>query len=368
MNESNIQQNTGKANDEIDILDVGSRVWGGFKSFLKDLIAFLLGFIIGVKDLIVFAIVFFIRKSVWIVSFALLGIIWGMVYYYIQKPFYTSRLEGFSGGVDNTVVIDHINKLYRMINPEKPETLAENLGLTVEQAKAVRNIKAHYGIDVNFDGKPDYVDEKGSYDPRNRRDTIQVRVPSLFYVRVDLYDESVLPYLRESLFKFINSNTYIQTLYEIDKKQKRDLIDELAKEINKIDTVHLISVNNNKKASLELGQKLFLMGSEPEIRLFYPEILSLYGQIQDLQRSLEISDKPVIVIQDFVAAQYVERGSTYYIFRLGFTMALMGLTCAIFWQYRKTLWAKIISKEVPTPKFLTYIQWDERLNTVKREK
>ena len=325
MNESNNQQNVGKQNDEIDIFEFCSRMWDTFKEFFT-----------AVKELVLTFIIFTLRKTLWIASFALLGVIVGYTYSSLRKPYYTSMLEGNSGGVDNTVVIDHINRLFHMKN--KPEILANTIGLSVEQAKQVNYIKAFYGIDVNRDTIPDFIDEFETFNPR---DTTQKRVPSVFYIKVALYDEDILSVLRERLFQYINNNAYIQTLYDIDKKQKEELIDDIAKEIAKIDELHLVEINR-RTANVEIGQRLYLTGAEPEIRLFYNDILNLRTKMQDLQKSLDLTDKPVVIVQDFIPAQFVEKTSLHYIVKMGLLMSLFGFFFATVWHYRKILWKLIV--------------------------
>ena len=344
MNESDIkqdQQNVGKSNDEIDLLEISSRAWKGFRNFFVSTLVFL-------KDFVVAFVIFTIRKSVWVFSFALIGVALGFVYGTLKKPYYTSMLEGYSGGVDNSVVIDHINQLNRMV--KKPEVLASFLGISPEQAEQIRYLKALYGIDVNFDGKWDYVDEKGLYDPGKMKDTIRVRVPSVFFVRIRLYDEEILPILRERLFQHINNNAYIQNLYDIDKRQKEALIAELEREIEKIDRLdtlqHSLRLGSSNRG-LEMGEKIYLFGSnEPELRLFYTDILSLYSQKQSLQRSIDISDEPVIIIQDFIAAQYEEKGASYYSIRLGLALVVLGYIVAVCWTFRKKLRKAIIEDPI----------------------
>ena len=346
MTESNIKEsnmNSERQDKEIDLLELGSSAWRGLKGFFGGI----LGILIWVKDFMIAFIIFSIRKVLWVGSFALLGIVLGLVYSSIKKPYYTSMLEGFSGGVDNTVVIDHINQLNRMVS--KPDVLANYLDIEIEDAEKIRFFEAFYGIDVNFDGKWDYVDEKKSYNPRNLKDTVQFRVPSVFFVKIQLYDEEILPVLRERLFKHINNNTYIQTLYEIDKRHKEALIAELEREIEKIDRLdtlqHLLRFSRDK--GLEMGEKIYLFGSsEPELRLFYNDILSLYGQKQGLQRSIEISDEPVIIVQDFIAAQWEERTKAFYAATLAAILVIIGYAAAICWTFRKRLRKMIVEEPI----------------------
>ena len=330
MNETNNQQNMDKSNNEIDIFEFCSRMWKALQNLL-----------VCIRDLAVSIVVIALRKSLWIISFALFGMILGSVYFhFVKTPYYVTMLEGTSGGVNNTVVIDHVNKLNSMVGNSK--ILARNLGISVEQAKKVRSIRAFYGIDVNDDGKPDFVDKKNRYNPR---DTTQFRVPSIFYIQVALYDEDVLPALREGLFRHINSNTYIQTLFEIDQHQKRAMINELQRQIAKIDTIQFVSINRHNVSSLEIGQRIHLMGAEPEIRLFYTDVLALYSRKQALEKSLEIANQPVVVVQDFTPSLFVEKTNRYYAVRWGLIMGILGFGISILWQHRKSIWKLIVEQK-----------------------
>ena len=323
MSETNIPQNTGNHNDEIDIFEFCSRMWAAFKNFL-----------INIKDLIVSIIIFLIRKSLWIITFALFGMILGYVFYNLSKKGYISSIEGETGGIDNTVVIDHINKLDQLKG--KPSLLANYLGMGIEQVKAINYIKACYGIDINRNGKWDYVDYKKTYNPK---DTTQRRVPSFVHIRISVNDESILPALRKCLLQYINNNAYIQVLYKIDREQKLALIDELDKEIKKI--AELQEARIRKEASnVELGQ-LTLQLNEPETKLFYTDILSLYNQKQSIKKNLEISDEIITVVQDLTPLDQEERSVLKYIAILGGAMAVLGIFCALCWQYRKRIWELI---------------------------
>ena len=323
MSESNIQQNASKPNDEIDIFEFCFRMWVAFKNFL-----------IGIKDLVVSIIIFLIRKSLWIVSFALFGITLGVVLYGVSKPYYSSLFEGNTGKIHNTVVIDHINKLDQVTHI--PSLLANYLGITIEQAEKIRSIKAFYGIDINKDFKPDYVDFYEKYNPK---DTMQFRVPSYIYIKVLVYDENILPTLRKGLFQYVNNNDYIQEWFQIDKIQRRDLLKGLEKEISKIDSLQ--RARFRKETTVEKGQMNISLNNEQKIELFYEDILILTSQKQTIERSLEISDEIIVVVHDFTPLQQEERPVLIYIGVLGGSMAVFGIFCALLWQYRKRIWELI---------------------------
>ena len=331
MNETNLQQNNSKPNDEIDIFEFCSRIWGAFKQFLID-----------IRELIVSIVIFLIRKSLWIVSFAIAGMLMGYLLYGVSRPFYTSVLEGntggiydidaknYIGGVDNSVVIDHINKLKQVTR--EPSLLANYLGMSIGQAKEIRSIKASYGIDVNKDLKPDYVDEKETYNPK---DTNQIRVPSFVHIKVSVYDENIFPVLRKGLLRYINNNTYIQELFRIDRLQKEEMIRVIDKEIKMINDLQQARIH--KESSVEQGT-MRIVGNEPELRLFYGDVLSLQRRKQMLEKNLEISDEVIMIVHDFTPLQQEERTVLKYTAVLGASMAVLGLFCALFWQYRKRIW------------------------------
>ena len=334
MSESNIQQNTGKPNDEIDIFEFSLRIWKAFVNFL-----------IGIRDFFVSILIFFIRKSLWIVSFGIAGMLLGFMLYEISRPFYTSVLEGntggfydiderkFTGGVDNSVVIDHINRLNRVTG--KPSLLANYLGISIEQAKEIRSIKAYYGIDVNKDMKPDYVDEKETYNPK---DSSQIRVPSFVHIKVAVFDENIFPELRRGLLRYINNNTYIQELFRIDRQQKEKMILEIDKEIKNIDNLQEARIR--KESSIEQGTT-FVVVNEPEPKLFYRDVLSLQRRKQLLEKNLELSDEVIVIVHDFTPLQQEERTVSKYVGILGASMAVLGFFCALLWHYRKRIWELI---------------------------
>ena len=337
MNETNIQQNSGKTSDEIDLFEVGSRTWNAFKKLLtgiKDLISFL---IILTKDVIVSIIIFLLRKSLWIASFAVVGMIFGFILFSVQRPSYLYTCEGETGGIDNSVVIDHVNRLEYLIGDTL--LLANYLDLTPDQAKEIRSIKACYGIDETGDGKPNYIDVTGKkYRPK---DSTQTRLPSFVHFRVSLYDKDVLPAVSEGLFKYIKNNTYIKDLYKIDKEQREAQIDGLDREIarlEKIDSVQRARIHSKNESNTEKGQLVFWNYNEPEIRLLYSDILKLFDQRQDLQRHIDLIREPVLIVHNFIPTNQKEKPLFWYFINYGGIMAVLGIACALLWQYRRRIW------------------------------
>ncbi len=334
MSEIDTRQKNNSSNDEIDIFEFCSRIWHALKRG-----------IIGIKDFIVSIIISLIRKSLWIVSFALIGALIGYLWHGVSRPYYSSFLEGntgsiydeierkYIGGVDNTIIIDHINKLDLLTS--KSALLAGYLNMKGDDAKNIRSVKAYYGIDVNKDMKPDYIDFKDTYNPK---DSTQIRVPSYIYIRVYVYDENILVPLRKGLLKYINDNTYIQELFKIDRKHKQQLIGEVSSEISKIDSLQ----RSRYRKDNQLGnQQLFVMETSPKFDLFYKDMLRLYAKKQQLEKNVEISDEIITIVQDFTPMEQEENPILSYIIMFGGCFAVVGLFFSLLWQYRKKIWALI---------------------------
>jgi len=353
MSESNNkqEQQNQSMNDnskkEIDLLEVGSKAWDGIKS----LSIFLLSVS---KDFIVFFIVLSIRKALWIILFVIVGILLGFGYYNLKTPYYTSTLEAVTIGVPSSVVINHVNNLENMVS--KPELLAEILKMNVEDVKKIRHIKAFFGVDISGDGVMDLIDYENKYDPAKLnplKDTLISRVYDRFFLKVQLYDESIMPVFRDQLLEYIIENNYIQTLFEIDIQLKTDLISELEKEIDKLDTLQMVDVlrktnrtNRTRMLPIERLETVFLLGNEPELKLFYTDVLSLYNQKQNLQRNVEIAKKPIIVVNDFTPALFEEKPVNYYVIRFAFFMFVMGYACVLLWYYRKRIRKAIVETDI----------------------
>ena len=311
-----------KINDEIDIFEFCSRIWAAFKNFL-----------ISIKDIITTIFIYLIRKSLWIITFGLAGILTGFLLYSIFPKVYIASLEVDTGGVDNSVVINHINKLYKPNNKlsNRPDSLANYLNLSREQIDAIHNIKAYYGIDVNKDGKQDYIDFAEKYNPK---DTNQVRIPSFVHVKVSVYDDSVLPALRNGLIQYVNKNAYLQRLFETDRDQKEQLL----KGLESLDT--LLKAQLSKDLMSDRGQVLIL-GNRPENQSFYKDILSLYEEKQKIEKSIRLNTEIILVIQEFSQLQHEEKTVFDMMTKYGIVMAIMGLFCAFLWQYRIIIWKLI---------------------------
>jgi hypothetical protein len=116
------------------------------------------------------------------------------------------------------------------------------------------------------------------------------------------------------------------------------MIMEINKEIQKIDELQKARIH--KESSIEIGTMRVAI-SEPELKLFYGDVLSLQRRKQLLEKNLKISDEIIVIVQDFTPLQQEERTVSKYVVMIGAAMAVLGVFCALLWQYRKRIWKLI---------------------------
>jgi hypothetical protein len=317
---NNENQTNNSSSNEIDLLEFCAILWKSFKSLLNRL-----------KDLFVAIIVFFIRKSLWLIAFALLGGILGFVFHSNTKPTYSSYLEANTGAVNSEIVIAHINKLKELTS--RPKKLATFLGLTEDEAKNINRINAYFGIDANRDYMVDYVDFKNAYNPK---DTTVRRINSYLYLKVSVFDEEVFPALRRGLLDYIRNNEYILNLHSIDTIQKKAMIMELKREMQKIDTLHRYQMRHES-----VSVKDIILSNKPDIKLYYTDLLDLYQRKASIEKELLLFKEPIVIIHNFTPLALEEASLIFHIMAIGVAGAILGLICALLWQYRKPIWRLI---------------------------
>ena len=317
MNESNHQQNAGKFGDEIDIFEFCSRLWKAFGNFLA-----------AVKGCMVSAIIFLIRKSLWIGVCTVAGIIIGFAMHGMSRQSYSSLLEGYTGCLDNSKVINHINKLNGL--GDHPELLANFLNITAEEAKEVKSVHAYFGINMNGDNKTDFIDFYGRYNPL---DTNQMRTRSYVYIQASVYDKSVFPALRHGLLQYVNSNTYINELFRICRTHQQQLINQIDVEIQMLDSLQ----HSRFRRDVQPSAQLVFLSAESEFRLFHEEKLDLLSRKLQLEKELEFSEEIITIIHDFTPLTFQDNPRSVYLLASGGFWAVIGIFSALAWQERKRL-------------------------------
>ncbi|MDR1667143.1 MAG: hypothetical protein LBS03_05570 [Bacteroidales bacterium] len=265
------------------------------------------------------------------VVFAGIGAGLGATLYFCIPVTYSSLLVAETGGINSDVVIDQINLL--SVLTEKPPRLAKFLHLDEESAKKITFFKAYYGIDLNRDNILDFIDYTEKYDPR---DTTMRKLTSYVYLKASVSEEDMFFQLKEKILAYLSNNEYIHHLYRISMQQKIGYIHELEKEMTKIDSLQ----NGQLRQSLGAFKDIVLM-NKPDLKLFHADMLALYSQKQAYERDTALFKQPISVIQDFTPLGEEDRTMSWYMYTCGIISAIIGLLCALLWQYRKRIYLLI---------------------------
>jgi len=309
------------ANEEIDLLELFNRMGKSIQKGIR-----------WILDLLYKLIILILGKSIWIGSSAVIGIIIGVLFFFITPRFYSSQMVAISNSTNNDVVINSLNQLNELCLNSNHQALANYLNISLLQAEQIKSIKAFYGIDLNNDKVTDYIDYLNSF---NSKDTSIHRLKDIFYLKIEVFNESVFSAIRDGIKHYIWSNPYIEENSQIRKEQITDMIAAYSKEIQKLDSLQKDYYFNQITQRAGNGQIIFL--NEKDVKLFHKEMLELVAQKQLLQKDMTLNPDPITIIQDFTQLSQAENPWTKYVKFWGLWFAIFGFIAGICWQHKKAV-------------------------------
>lgn len=318
-----------KHSDEIDLVELFSRMGKAIKSFFTWLLRLFNGFIL-----------LLVRKSLWLFSFSIIGIFFGYLVYKNTPRYYSSEMIARSNAINNSVVINSINLLNNLFENNNYKTLGSYFGITTQNAEKIKSIEAFYGIDVNRDNIVDFVDYEKKYSPK---DTTQKRLTDVFYLKISVYDEAVFKDARDGIKQYLNSNPYLVEYDAVRKKQALSLIEEYKNQIKKLDSlqkVQYFEVPSSQKS----GSNQMIILNEKEKKLYHAEIISLYNNQLGLERDLLLNPEPITIIQDFTPLAKVDNPLIKFLKVWVISFFILGFIISLLWQYRRKIWTLIKDK------------------------
>lgn len=317
-----------RPSDEIDLFELFNRMGNGIKNFFNWILNLLKSFIF-----------LLISKSVWIISFSIIGGIVAYLFFQNTSRFYSSEMVARSNSMNNSIIVNSINLLNSSLG--NPSALVSYLGITQEQAKKIRSINAYYGIDINRDKIADIIDYDNTYNPK---DTTLKRLPDIFYLKITVFDESIFPKVRDGIKNYIGNNPYILENNEVRKQQALSLIEEYKSEIRKLDSLQKIQYFEIPKVQ-KSGNGQIIVLNEKESKLYHNDKIALYDKQLKLEKELVLNPDPITVIQDFTLLSKAENPLIIFQKFWVFTFAIIGFFVAILWQYRVKIWKLIREKQ-----------------------
>ena len=307
---------------EIDLLEIFARIGKG----LKNIIVFLLK---GILFLIVFAI----KRIHYLIGFVIVGALIGFVLFKSTKRYYSSDLVAQPNGITSTDMVSYINDLHNLCEKNNASALAYALQMKDSTAKKIKDIQAFYIIDLNHDGIGDMVDFKNTYNPK---DTSQRILENRIYVRVEVYDNKAFANVRNGLFRYLRSNTFVIKQNEIRKEQLKELISQCENEMSKLDSLQKTEYfGKYNNIPVKGSQMMFL--SEQQKPLYYEDMLKLVGRKQYYQKELELATDAFTIIKDFTNLTVAENPKGKYIIKFGAIFGVLGYIILLLLKYRKSI-------------------------------
>jgi len=319
-----------KPSDEIDLLELFNRMGKAIKNFFNWIIKLFNSFILLI-----------IQKSLWIIAFAIFGGFVGYFFYSNTPRFYSSEMVARSNSMDNNVIINSINLLNDLFENKNYTALGSYLGTTAAKAAKIKSIEAFYGIDLNKDKITDYVDYDKTYNPR---DTTKKRLTDIFYLRINVFDETIFPSVRDGIKRYISTNPYILQNNDVRIQQTESLIEEYKNEIKKLDSLQKVQYFEVPKMQ-KAGNSQMVVLNEKEAKLYHNDIINLYNRKLSLEKELSINPDPITVIQDFTQLSKAENPLIKFLKTWVLIFAILGFITSIIWQLRGKIWLLIKDRQ-----------------------
>ncbi len=327
---SNDQITKPQTSDEIDLIELFNKIGNSIKKGIMWIINRLQDFIL-----------LLIRKSLWIISFSIIGAFVGYSFFKATPRYYSSEMVAISNTLNNNYIVSSINLLDDLFKGANHSIAANYLEIPVEQAQEIKSIGAYYGIDVNKDGIADYIDFKKTFNPK---DTSIRRLSDFFYVKLEVYSESVFGSARDGIKKYINKNNFIIENNQVRITQSEELIKSIELEIKKLDSLQKIQYFEIPKSQKANNTQMVVL-NEKEMKLYHEQILALQQQKLRLQKDITINKEPITVVQDFTPLSKAENPVTKYLINWVALFSLLGFIVSLLWQFKKAIIQLIKDKQ-----------------------
>ncbi|HPD95984.1 MAG TPA: hypothetical protein PLA24_08820 [Tenuifilaceae bacterium] len=326
------QQNKQQTPDEIDLIELFNKMGRGIKN----------GTLWLLKQ-IKLLIILLIRKSLWIIIFGIIGLFIAYFLFTNSKRYYASELTATSNSVNSTYIINSVNLLNDLFKEQNYKIASDYLALSLDEVKKIKSIKSFYGIDVNGDGVPDYVDYANKY-VYNPKDSIIKRLKDYFYVDIEVYDENIFSKARDGIINYIQRNPYVVQNNNERVRKNATLIVSYDNEIKKLDSLQKIEYFKIPLDQKAASNQMVILNEKTK-ELYHDQILKLEKTRLYYQGQNELYGDPITIIQDFTPLSKAENPYMQYAKKWGIVFAILGFIISLLWQYRKKIIKLVIEKQ-----------------------
>jgi hypothetical protein len=233
----------------------------------------------------------------------------GVGYYFIEKPYYESRMTLGSAYYKGQLISNSIENLNLLCQENNYPTLAKVLNIPQKQAKELKSVEIQPIISPSLQLILDmYKDLEGN--KRHLDSLILKNQDTTFQVIVQVYDTTAINGLDSSLVNYLKQNQYVKKRIEIERANLRSRRSKLIRESSNLDTLKRnIAMSYRTQSAGRTGTNNVILddkGANPiEI---YREDLRLYEQQLKIERLLYINSE-IEIIDPFIAFGKPESGT-----------------------------------------------------------
>ena len=268
-------------NDEIDLIEVFSRIGKMFENMGKGLI-----------NIFNAIFMFFIRKI--IIFGVVVGVITGglILKKTVSAPVYESSIR-LRCNYSTATVFNHLTSLNLLTEKsEDRKLLSQYLNLTEEELSQVVNIEAFWVLDKNGDGVADFIDYNNSFDEYN--DTLVTRSNQL-YLRLISENPEMNLAINNAIVDFVNMNEYLKKIQNLSRVETIANIEKYKIELAELDRLQerYYDFALQDRNVIVPGQNGQILYQEKDLNFLHTDVIALSAKIVGMERSLE--DKKTIV-------------------------------------------------------------------------
>lgn len=236
----------------------------------------------------------------WIVLIVMVAsIALGLYYSRPAKRMYKVNAIATLNGVTKDIVRNEFVGLNNASPKVQHQTLTQKLGLPWENAGTLSRFKAFDVIDCLGDSIVDFIDYK---DNVTRMDTNYVHMPYMLALQFCTTDPNMVPSAEEAILQYLNSQPYIQRLYEAyrsDLEREVRFHHEQIEKLDSLTSVFYFAQNPSQQVQLSAWTSGMILGSR-EINLFLEDVYVEMEKTSTTSRRLACCTAPVVLQSHFL--------------------------------------------------------------------
>lgn len=314
--------NRPQTTDEIDLLELFNRMGRSIKKGIHWLYQLIINFLLLI-----------LRKSLWIIAFAIIGLIVAYILYQGSRRYYSSEMTAISNSISNIYVVNSINLLNDLFKQKNYAIASNYLDIDIAKIQQIKSIEAFYTIDVNKDRIPDFTDYDRKFSPK---DTANKRLDNYFVVRLQVFDEGIFKQVRDGIKSYIYKNKFIIDNNNERIRQNRILIENIEGEIRKLDSLQKVEYFDMPQMQRATSNQMVVL-NEKDRKLYHEQKLQLEKEKLRLEKDLNINSEPITIVQDFTPLSKTENPYSKYAIKVGMLFAILGFVVSLLWQWRNGL-------------------------------